>query len=511
MDKLVYKTLKDYFKTLSLTGYKSYDVVSKILVVSFIEELTNTELRYFLTENDYKLMTDLLYQLFGSTCEVSFPENCIKCSNQPSPSKKLTLSIKSDSVSTLIINNEVKDLPYTYTGDLGDRITIQALEIEGFQFDGFYEDNVLIEGNSIDIVLTKNTEIDVRYLEEKTYNINITGNAQSTTKLSLEVEGNTEEIVPNSTGKSYSIISTGNPQITLNSLSDTSGIIISLNNIQINGQEYSELPVTITLPEETTNIVFDIASSEPDRVLTFKSIGIPYTIEYGLTSSYGNTVTVESGDVQRTISASDVSSSKNLYYRITIKDNYSLDNIVFRGNTTSRTLTTISGIAQLVLYNYNLDIIPEIYTTVYFGAIDATRTAFPSTVLGYQGTKAYTLTNNQILDIVDTAGNIGVADKKIFFIMAPVNTSVRITMLKFGTAPFETVLWSDNGISVQGSDMFTGPEFNETKSDGTNLKHMYSDVSGAIIEGKTYYVYYYYASAGCFSSTDPITCQIRNI
>ena len=81
MDEILYKTLKDYFKTLSLTGYKSYDVVNKILILSFIEELTNTELRHFLTDNDYKLMTDLLYQLFGSTCEISFPTNYIDCCN----------------------------------------------------------------------------------------------------------------------------------------------------------------------------------------------------------------------------------------------------------------------------------------------------------------------------------------------------------------------------------------------------------------------------------------------
>lgn len=81
MDELMYDTLIRYFKTLAHTGYKSYDVVFKILVMDFIYEITHTELRYYITNEDIKLMRDLLYQFFGSTCEVSLPTNrpCCEC------------------------------------------------------------------------------------------------------------------------------------------------------------------------------------------------------------------------------------------------------------------------------------------------------------------------------------------------------------------------------------------------------------------------------------------------
>lgn len=84
MDELMYDTLIRYFKTLAHTGYKSYDVVFKMLVMDFIYEITHTELRYYITDKDIKLMQDLLYQFFGSTCEISFPTNnrpCCVCCN----------------------------------------------------------------------------------------------------------------------------------------------------------------------------------------------------------------------------------------------------------------------------------------------------------------------------------------------------------------------------------------------------------------------------------------------
>lgn len=90
MDEFMYNTLVRYFKTLAHTGYKSYDVVFKMLIIDFIYEITNTELRYYITNKDIKMMQDLLYQFFGSTCEISFPTNnrpcciCVCCNEENS-------------------------------------------------------------------------------------------------------------------------------------------------------------------------------------------------------------------------------------------------------------------------------------------------------------------------------------------------------------------------------------------------------------------------------------------
>ena len=106
MDELMYDTLTKYFKTLSLTGYKSYDVVYKILVIDFIYEIIHSELRHYITNKDIKLMQDLLYQFLGSTCEISFPTNnrpccvCICCNEGDTTTSSTTTSTKPPLITT---------------------------------------------------------------------------------------------------------------------------------------------------------------------------------------------------------------------------------------------------------------------------------------------------------------------------------------------------------------------------------------------------------------------------
>lgn len=77
MDELLFDTLNRYYKTLTVTGYKDYSVVYKILVLQHMQEVVNNpEYKDCLTYDDMKTMQSLLNQLIGSTCEISFP----KCS-----------------------------------------------------------------------------------------------------------------------------------------------------------------------------------------------------------------------------------------------------------------------------------------------------------------------------------------------------------------------------------------------------------------------------------------------
>ena len=133
----MYDTLIRYFKTLAHTGYKSYDVVFKMLVMDFIYEITHTELRYYITNKDIKLMQDLLYQFFGSTCEISFPTNnihcCVCCNGEGStpppivvPTTTTTTTstpAPSDKTGTLLFK-AVPSWPYTvyYNRDLMARV-----------------------------------------------------------------------------------------------------------------------------------------------------------------------------------------------------------------------------------------------------------------------------------------------------------------------------------------------------------------------------------------------------
>lgn len=66
--------LENYFNILSQTGYYKYSSVYKILVFIFIDDILNTEMNTFVTEDDYKLMVDILECLYGSECLISYPE-----------------------------------------------------------------------------------------------------------------------------------------------------------------------------------------------------------------------------------------------------------------------------------------------------------------------------------------------------------------------------------------------------------------------------------------------------
>lgn len=196
MDELMYDTLIRYFKTLAHTGYKSYDVVFKILVMNFIYEITHTELRYYITNKDIKLMRDLLYQFFGSTCEVSLPTNrpcceCVCCdggsstpppvivpttttttstTTQP-PIKPTYLILSSTVASTAYVDNELVGIGTPVKVRVGSKVTIMAQAVPGFVFSGFYVAGSLIGSSNIlqyTIPSTGTNTIELRYREVST-------------------------------------------------------------------------------------------------------------------------------------------------------------------------------------------------------------------------------------------------------------------------------------------------------------------------------------------------------
>ena len=154
MDELMYDNLIRYFKTLAHTGYKSYDVVFKMLVMNFIYEITHTELRYYITNEDIKLMQDLLYQFFGSTCEVSLPTNrpCFECvccdegsstpppvivptlttttstTTQP-PSTTTTTTTTTSTPAPIVLLFKFGSIPYTATYNTNQTVSVTDVDV----------------------------------------------------------------------------------------------------------------------------------------------------------------------------------------------------------------------------------------------------------------------------------------------------------------------------------------------------------------------------------------------
>lgn len=67
-----YESLIDYFKGLSHTGYKSYNEVYQLLAMLFMEEILYGPLSWYVTDSDYKSITNAMYCLYGS-CLMPYP------------------------------------------------------------------------------------------------------------------------------------------------------------------------------------------------------------------------------------------------------------------------------------------------------------------------------------------------------------------------------------------------------------------------------------------------------
>ena len=66
--------IDNYYNILEQTGYYNYSSVCKILVLSFIDDLLNTEFNSFISEDDYKLIADILNCFTSSDCLIPYSE-----------------------------------------------------------------------------------------------------------------------------------------------------------------------------------------------------------------------------------------------------------------------------------------------------------------------------------------------------------------------------------------------------------------------------------------------------
>lgn len=67
-----HKAINKYFSVLKHMGYKPYNQVNKLLILSFIEEFLTGPMAYFITEQDYNDIDKALNCIYGS-CMISYP------------------------------------------------------------------------------------------------------------------------------------------------------------------------------------------------------------------------------------------------------------------------------------------------------------------------------------------------------------------------------------------------------------------------------------------------------
>lgn len=68
------ESLNRYFNTLSKFGYIDYTQVNKLLVLLLIEDIIEGDLVELISEEDYKILSNCLCCLYGTSCLIPYPE-----------------------------------------------------------------------------------------------------------------------------------------------------------------------------------------------------------------------------------------------------------------------------------------------------------------------------------------------------------------------------------------------------------------------------------------------------
>lgn len=359
MDELMYDTLIRYFKTLAHTGYKSYDVVFKMLVMDFIYEITHTELRYYITNKDIKLMQDLLYQLFGSTCEISFPTNnrpccvCVCCngegttpppvvvptttttSTQP-PIGPTYLILSSTVAKTAYVDYELVEMGTPIKVEVGSKVTIMAQNVSGYTFKGFYVAGSLISSSNTlqyTIPSTGTNTIELRYEEEE--------ESTTTTSTTTQPPVKTSTIVfEHDSRTAYTVTYNGSDRLTVSDLED--GKIKVTFPAGVNSLQFTINSIVCA------NSNYECNEVRQDRL----SHSLPYSISVAANQYITITpVIADSGPTTTTTSSTTTSTlppvgGNNVYYGV-VEDymppldfvGTPIDTLMKRGGTKSKAIT----------------------------------------------------------------------------------------------------------------------------------------------------------------------------
>lgn len=69
-----YDALRKYFNFLSFFGYRNYEDVHRLLILLFINSIFTGECSEYVTEEDYRVIMNMVYLLTGKTCLISYME-----------------------------------------------------------------------------------------------------------------------------------------------------------------------------------------------------------------------------------------------------------------------------------------------------------------------------------------------------------------------------------------------------------------------------------------------------
>ena len=72
INELTLISIKNYYKVLKSSGFLSYNQVYQLLLLSFIDDLFQDDFSWYITEEDYTLLTSVVDCLSKGTCIIPF-------------------------------------------------------------------------------------------------------------------------------------------------------------------------------------------------------------------------------------------------------------------------------------------------------------------------------------------------------------------------------------------------------------------------------------------------------
>lgn len=222
MDEILYETLNRYYRALSAVGYKKDEVINKILVIQYIHEILSNEFRFFLTNNDIKLMQDLLYQFFGSTCEISFPTNCKVCGGTTITNPSITGFRLVPNTTNYVGTQNVTFTGASLTINKGTHIQENSLKI-------YWGTDILAEGLSVNV---DTVTFDIPIMKGL-----VEGNSYTAKASVLDTEGN--EYFSNTMTIACTAIPVVNPSITNFSLIPSTTSYTGTQSVTFTGANFT--------------------------------------------------------------------------------------------------------------------------------------------------------------------------------------------------------------------------------------------------------------------------------
>lgn len=77
INELTLISIKNYYKVLKSNGFLEYNQVYQLLLLSFIEDLFQDDLSWYITEEDYAVLTNIITCISKNSCLVPYSKTAI--------------------------------------------------------------------------------------------------------------------------------------------------------------------------------------------------------------------------------------------------------------------------------------------------------------------------------------------------------------------------------------------------------------------------------------------------